>query len=58
MAAGAPAGSALKLAIHLAEKGPGAGHDGRPLVSKGTPADLVAAHSTLTGQHLAAYVDT
>ena len=36
--------------------GPGAGHDGGRIVFEGTPADLVAARSTLTGQHLAAYV--
>ncbi len=38
--------------------GPGAGHDGGRIVFEGTPADLVAAHSTLTGEHLAAYVGT
>lgn len=37
--------------------GPGAGHDGGRIVFEGTPADLVADRSTLTGQHLAAYVD-
>jgi len=36
--------------------GPGAGHDGGTVVFQGTPADLVAAGSTLTAQHLAAYV--
>ena len=36
--------------------GPGAGHDGGRVVFEGTPADLVADRSTLTGQHLAAYV--
>ena len=36
--------------------GPGAGHDGGRIVFEGTPADLVAAGSTLTGQHLASYV--
>ncbi|MEN8673474.1 excinuclease ABC subunit UvrA [Nocardioides sp.] len=36
--------------------GPGAGHDGGRIVFEGTPADLVAAGSTLTGKHLAAYV--
>ncbi len=36
--------------------GPGAGHDGGKIVFEGTPADLVAAKSTLTGEHLAAYV--
>ncbi|GAA5151295.1 excinuclease ABC subunit UvrA [Microbacterium pseudoresistens] len=36
--------------------GPGAGHDGGKVVFEGTPADLVAARSTLTGEHLADYV--
>jgi excinuclease UvrABC ATPase subunit len=36
--------------------GPGAGHDGGRVVFEGTPADLVAARSTLTGEHLARYV--
>src|SRR5262245_32912593 len=36
--------------------GPGAGHDGGRVVFEGTPADLVAARSTLTGKHLAAFV--
>jgi excinuclease UvrABC ATPase subunit len=40
----------------IIDLGPGAGHDGGRLVFEGTPADLVAAKSTLTGQHLAAYV--
>ena len=38
--------------------GPGAGHDGGRIVFEGTPADLVGARSTLTGEHLAAYVGT
>ena len=38
--------------------GPGAGHDGGRIVFEGTPADLVAARCTLTGEHLAAYVGT
>ncbi|MGW8971375.1 ATP-binding cassette domain-containing protein [Streptomyces platensis] len=40
----------------IIDLGPGAGHDGGHIVFEGTPADLVAAHSTLTGEHLAAYV--
>ena len=40
----------------IIDLGPGAGHDGGSLVFEGTPADLVAARSTLTGEHLAAYV--
>ena len=35
---------------------PGAGHDGGQIVFEGSPADLVAARTTLTGEHLAAYV--
>ncbi|HRA76549.1 MAG TPA: excinuclease ABC subunit UvrA [Propionicimonas sp.] len=40
----------------IIDLGPGAGHDGGRIVFEGVPADLVAARSTLTGQHLAAYV--
>ncbi|HYJ25451.1 MAG TPA: excinuclease ABC subunit UvrA, partial [Acidimicrobiia bacterium] len=40
----------------IIDLGPGAGHDGGRVVFEGTPADLVAARSTLTGQHLAEYV--
>ncbi|MEG8274865.1 excinuclease ABC subunit UvrA [Streptomyces sp. AHA2] len=40
----------------IIDLGPGAGHDGGRIVFEGTPADLVEARSTLTGQHLAAYV--
>jgi len=36
--------------------GPGAGHDGGKIVFEGTPAEIVAARSTLTGEHLAGYV--
>jgi excinuclease UvrABC ATPase subunit len=42
----------------IIDLGPGAGHDGGRIVFEGTPADLVAARSTLTGEHLAAYVGT
>jgi excinuclease UvrABC ATPase subunit len=42
----------------IIDLGPGAGHDGGRIVFEGTPADLVAARSTLTGEHLAAYVST
>jgi len=42
----------------IIDLGPGAGHDGGRIVYEGTPADLVAARSTLTGEHLAAYVGT
>jgi excinuclease UvrABC ATPase subunit len=40
----------------IIDLGPGAGHDGGRIVFEGTPADLVAARSTLTAEHLAAYV--
>jgi len=40
----------------IIDLGPGAGHDGGRVVFEGTPADLVAGRSTLTGQHLAEYV--
>jgi excinuclease UvrABC ATPase subunit len=59
--------SVIVIAHHLAvmahadwiiDLGPGAGHDGGRIVFEGTPADLVAARSTLTGEHLAAYVGT
>ena len=39
----------------IIDLGPGAGHEGGRIVFEGTPADLVAARSTLTGEHLAAY---
>src|SRR5690606_41687539 len=54
--------SVLVIEHHLAvmahadwiiDLGPGAGHDGGQVVFEGTPADLVAARSTLTGKHLA-----
>ncbi|MFF2717283.1 ATP-binding cassette domain-containing protein [Streptomyces sp. NPDC058011] len=40
----------------IVDLGPGAGHDGGRIVFEGTPADLVADRSTLTGEHLSAYV--
>jgi excinuclease UvrABC ATPase subunit len=40
----------------IIDLGPGAGHEGGRVVFEGTPADLVAARSTLTGEHLAAFV--
>ncbi len=42
----------------IIDLGPGAGHDGGRIVFEGTPADLLAARSTLTGEHLSAYVGT
>ncbi|MEU8030517.1 excinuclease ABC subunit UvrA [Streptomyces sp. NPDC049099] len=40
----------------IIDLGPGAGHDGGRIVFEGTPAELVAARPTLTGQHLAEYI--
>jgi excinuclease UvrABC ATPase subunit len=40
----------------IIDLGPGAGRDGGRVVFEGTPTDLVAARSTVTGEHLAAYV--
>jgi excinuclease ABC A subunit len=42
----------------IIDLGPGAGHDGGLIVFEGTPAEIVADRSTLTGKHLAAYVGT
>ncbi|HEY9311355.1 excinuclease ABC subunit UvrA [Williamsia sp.] len=42
----------------IIDLGPGAGHDGGTIVFEGSPADLIADGSTLTGQHLAAYVES
>jgi excinuclease UvrABC ATPase subunit len=59
--------SVIVIAHHLAvmahadwiiDLGPGAGHDGGRIVFEGTPVDLAAARSSLTGEHLAAYVGT
>jgi excinuclease UvrABC ATPase subunit len=40
----------------IIDVGPGAGHDGGRIVFEGTPSELVAGRSTLTGEHLADYV--
>ena len=48
--------SVMAHADWIIDLGPGAGQDGGRIVFEGTPADLVAARSTLTGEHLAAYV--
>ena len=40
----------------IIDLGPGAGHDGGRVVFEGTPRGLVAARSTLTGEHLVAHV--
>jgi excinuclease UvrABC ATPase subunit len=48
--------SVMAHADWIIDLGPGAGHDGGRIVFEGTPAELVAARSTLTGEHLAAFV--
>jgi len=48
--------SVMAHADWIIDLGPGAGHDGGRIVFEGTPADLVAARLTLTGEHLAAFV--
>ncbi len=48
--------SVMAHADWIIDLGPGAGHDGGRIVFEGTPADLVAAKSTLTGEHLADFV--
>ena len=48
--------SVMAHADWIIDLGPGAGHDGGRIVFEGAPSDLVAARSTLTGEHLAAYV--
>ena len=48
--------SVMAHADWIIDLGPGAGHDGGRVVFEGTPAELVAARSTLTGKHLAAFV--
>jgi excinuclease UvrABC ATPase subunit len=48
--------SVMAHADWIIDLGPGAGHDGGKIVFEGTPADLAKAKSTLTGQHLAAFI--
>jgi excinuclease ABC A subunit len=48
--------SVMAHADWIIDLGPGAGHDGGRIVFEGTPAELVAAKSTLTGEHLAAFI--
>jgi excinuclease UvrABC ATPase subunit len=50
--------SVMAHADWIIDLGPGAGHDGGRIVFEGTPADLVAANSTVTGEHLAAFLAT
>ena len=49
--------SVLAHADWIIDLGPGAGHDGGRIVFEGTPADLVSSQSTLTGEHLASFVE-
>jgi excinuclease ABC A subunit len=49
--------SVMAHADWIIDLGPGAGHDGGKIVFEGTPTDLVTAKSTLTGEHLAEFVD-
>lgn len=49
--------SVMAHADWIIDLGPGAGHDGGRIVFEGTPAELVSTRSTLTGQHLAAFVE-
>ena len=48
--------SVMAHADWIIDLGPGAGHDGGKVVFEGTPAELVKATSTLTGEHLAGFV--
>ena len=48
--------SVMAHADWIIDLGPGAGHDGGRIVFEGTPADLVSAKSTVTGEHLAEFV--
>jgi excinuclease UvrABC ATPase subunit len=48
--------SVMAHADWIIDLGPGAGHDGGKVVFEGTPAELVRKKSTLTGEHLAAFV--
>jgi excinuclease UvrABC ATPase subunit len=48
--------SVMAHADWIIDLGPGAGHDGGRIVFEGTPADLVKAKKTLTGEHLATFV--
>ncbi len=41
----------------IIDLGPGAGHDGGEVVFEGTPAELVKTRPTITGEHLAEYVE-
>jgi excinuclease UvrABC ATPase subunit len=40
----------------IIDMGPGAGHDGGEVVFEGSPSDLVADATTLTGRHLREYL--
>lgn len=45
-----------RLVDWMIDLGPGAGHDGGRIAFHGTPADLLAAKSTPSGEHLAVHV--
>lgn len=49
--------SVIAHADWIIDLDPGAGHDGGRIVFEGTPTDLVKARSTLTGEHLAGFVE-
>jgi len=49
--------SVMAHADWIIDLGPGAGHDGGRIVFEGTPAELAAARSTLTGKHLAEFIE-
>jgi hypothetical protein len=50
--------SVIAHADWVIDLGPGAGHAGGRVVFEGPPADLGAARSPLTGEHLAAVVES
>ena len=49
--------SVMAHADWIIDLGPGAGHDGGRIVFEGTPAELIKKRSTLTGKHLAEFVE-
>jgi hypothetical protein len=51
-------GRSWRMPIGSSTSAPGAGNDSGRIMFEGAPADLVAARSTLTGKHLAAYIGT
>ena len=55
---GPRSGADVRREVLAGEGGAGGDEVGGRIVFEGTPADLVAARATLTGEHLAAYVGT